>query len=691
MKGWLSAVVIAEMVLLTAGTYAANQYVELPGVTAVHAASGKVFIGVAHDVIVADDNGAYLSRLDWSFGRVSSIATDEAGSLLVADGERGEVIRFDASGAGVRVSLSRAPRFNFEVAALRSGRIVIAATMDDAVWVFDATGRMIAEQTVRYPNGLAISEADGFQRILVVETGSRRVHAFDEALKTTSLAAIARAREVAAPYVAVPPKAELLDGTLGPGGDYALSLCRNTHGDCVMLRAGDSAPQLIADLSDVAEREEIADPLLLLFADASVLPNGDVLVASPRLSRVVRFSGQSAAPPRLGSQLPVGTIDASRLDQAPVQIAGLRASSFGDERVLGHFARQSRARLLWAQVEGVTRAASVALLLALLGLLLSRRLRLNEQPSRAGAIFTRIIKPQLTTLALAAAAIALSALVGAAPGVLLSSPAVSVSGAALVAFGVQLKFVAPWIARRRPEAVASAIFELHVTAAEPLRWARFIEAEREPVDGSVEVLGATSSSGASFDWTDALDWLFPPTAIVVMTDARLYCFEVGALGSVTGAIERWAVRESSSSRATVVRLPGRRSVLRLPAGRRVVAADGDTLCHLCKQPQRCAHLTPALGLPVVLSIVLPGLGHIAQARFARARALAVLALTVALDGVASFLPQWMGTLPPAPDRYEAAGWAYSALVFLALLDVTLEAARRQRLGRRVATGGMEAA
>lgn len=678
MRGWLFAIVIVEVALVAVGILAASQQMDLPGVTAVHAHSGRVFVGVAHQVFITDESGFGIGKLDWSFGRATSIATDAQGRIVVADGERGEVLRFSSDGSGgVRLPMSRKPQFNFKVVPLPDDKLAVAATMDHAVFVVDSTGTVIAEQKVRYPNGLDVLMTEGRPTILVVETGSRRLHAFDTKLQVVTSEAVETARRMVAP-LDPEKRPQLLDGILNARGEYEIAVCRDTQGDCALMRPTKNGHEVLAELARVSANEDVADPLLLLISDSVHLSNGSLLVASPRLARPFLFSGTATTGFSMDAVTSEVSVEAVEATGAVVN--GLSVSVFGDSQMRARYAGQHGARRAYAVMERVTRLSTIAILSVLLLLLLTRRLGLDATQSRANELWARLFRPDLPNLLSAAALTVLAGAAGSLPGILLGSASIAIGGASVAAFIAGAKWIGPRVMRGRAPAIAESVFALFVNPTAKLQWARFMPAEDDAASEALDLLESFDRSGA-LDLVDAFDVLFPRMTLVARTDQHVYCVEVGLLGLPTGPVARWEILPNEASSKTSLPVPRRAVSVAVPSSLLNGAREGsrELTCHLCRKPFPCSHSESSIAVAAPASILLPGLGHLLQGRFGRARTLGVLALAVALDAFQNFMPQYLGTLPSDPGKYQWPAVMFSALVFVALVDVTFEAMRRRAL------------
>ncbi|MFL5319314.1 MAG: hypothetical protein ACJ790_06625, partial [Myxococcaceae bacterium] len=218
------------------------------------------------------------------------------------------------------------------------------------------------------------------------------------------------------------------------------------------------------------------------------------------------------------------------------------------------------------------------------------------------------------------------------------------------------RWLTPWLARRRPGAIGEAVFDLYVrdqglpgSGAARMLDARFGPAREDSVGDAIDVVDAATSS-ALLDLTDLVDGVLPQMMLRVRTETHLYRFEVGALGLPLGPVQ---VNRTDAPHAR-----------------------GFKWCAICQTSGDCAHLTDSVRWPVAMTLLLPGLGHLMQGRFGRARTISLFALGYALEALRNFLPRYLGTLPDAPTRYQLPAAVYSALMFIALLDVAFEGMRR---------------
>jgi hypothetical protein len=80
----------------------------------------------------------------------------------------------------------------------------------------------------------------------------------------------------------------------------------------------------------------------------------------------------------------------------------------------------------------------------------------------------------------------------------------------------------------------------------------------------------------------------------------------------------------------------------------------------------------------LLSAFVPGLGHLLQGRFRRARFVLLAGLGLGMAALYELIPQLLGTLPYAPSRFVGAAFGYAVVLGGAMVDVVAWQVRMRR-------------
>jgi hypothetical protein len=658
-------------------SWAASEAVEIRGAFAVAAFDGRVLVGAGREVVLTDERGATLGTLAWRFEDVSSVSFARDGSPLVCDAGRRQLVRFQPDGTGGRViPLDDAPRLTFEAVDLGDGYF-IADTMRHEVRVTDARGATLRKRQVRYPNAAEL-ESTAPLRVALVSTGAAKAFLYDVAtLEVVPSPVFAALRDARARGTA---RRELFELAVLPDGRLIGADCRDTLGECTIVRVGEGSLERIADtLPFVAPQPETTEGLLGV-GELAIASDGALLVASPRLGVVLRFENPADGFCQRcdASELPEQG-DVWKLQAAPLLWAnGTRVSIFGDAALQARFAAIRDARASVAQLERLGRYGAMGLgTLLLLGLFLSRQAGAAESAqSRLNRVWNEIARPNLRAYGVAAGIVALALALGTAAGVVLSGPGVGFAVGAVCAFLASRLVAAPLLARRLDAATARRAWKLHspLAAGEPLCWVAFAVPRR-----GVAALAAQAreASGAD-DTVDLLESLTPRLTLLARTDQRLVAVKTSMLGApqepmLSVDLETGLETPPSSLELQTVRFA---RTWRLPSSTGPgVQAFGEAarwLCQTCQQSYgSCAHREAALAGPIGLSLLLPGLGHLVTGDLGKARALLLVATGLLLQAVGTWLPQFVGTLPEAPWQWQQSVVAYLLTGFVAAAGLAL--------------------
>jgi hypothetical protein len=227
---------------------------------------------------------------------------------------------------------------------------------------------------------------------------------------------------------------------------------------------------------------------------------------------------------------------------------------------------------------------------------------------------------------------------------------------------------------------ADAAVALPLSHGEELQWSaigRRLERHR--------VLAQQVRSAAEADDPlEAVERLVPHLTMIARTNRRLLMVSVSALGAPIDAVASIEVSQSgNASSHELVLVAGQESRFVMPGrvrGERIVAGRVSYLCERCFQRVgTCSHAGPksAVG-PMLLSALVPGLGHLLQGRFRRARFVLLAGLGLGMAALYELLPQLFGTLPYMPSRFIGAALGYAVVLGGAMVDVVAWQVRMRR-------------
>lgn len=708
----LTAFSVLIVALVVVASYSAGKSSELLGAAAVHATADRVFIGFGTEVVIARHDGTVLAVASddagrpWPFVNVSAFAVDEKGRLLVADAGRGEVVRFEADGTGgTPLAYRGEPHRGFEIAALPNGQLAVAETSRHRVHIIDQSGDVLATQKVKYPNGIstAIGPA-GEPLVYVLETGALRLHAFDlrlqrvETKTLTQLRTLARGLSDKAPGFPIVGR-EMLDFSLVSERLALLHACRDTSGDCTMLQLELDPPRVTAvgDSSIVrTDRTSWADAIQVT-TESAPGPDGRVYVASPRFGAVLVF-----APPPTGVPLCVDClrgelkdvqVQLAKLVDGPVALPnGGELSLFGDPALRARFVATSRGRVFYDAMEHTARygviAAALGLLVLLFVLRQSGTLDSKALQSRMAAIWQQLVVPEIRVLVASGAIVAGAAGVGAAVGWgLLRESGVlpfALGAGALAARTVASRLLAN---ARRPQFAADAWglqFQAIAAAAlipgEHVDWVTVGRPVRKITSTLKDAAGASEAS----DPLEILEHLAPKVTLIARTSERLILAQVSALGAPVEAVLVADVTKADSDGALSLTTRDREVAFIGPGPSantgRFVAQRILYRCERCgARVGRCVHsVVRSAALPILLTALCPGLGHLLQYRFRRGRVLMLVALGFAMTAASPLISQILGTLPFAPSKFAAPLLGYVIVLVGGMVDVVAWTVRQRR-------------
>lgn len=612
-------------------------------------------------VLLTDDDGSLIAIASdpagqpWRFGEVASVSFDETSQLYVADLERREVVRFDAfAQGGERIPLAEPPQFTFEF--LVDGDLrVLADTMGHHLQTLRADGSVGRSRRVVYPNGLTRTSIGGVPALVFAETGHRAARAWSLDLEPLDWPVLAKLN---GDLQRRTPR-DLLELTVTPQGALLAADCRDPAGECTILRVDGLAERVdrVADVVPFIAPDPEAAEGLLGVGELAATSKGTVLVASPRLGAVLEFSNDETGAPSGGfceacDATEYGPpIDVRSLAVPVTWKNGTRIRRFGDAAV------QARVETIWSArhtYSRLERAAQTGTWFVATGLLLalflSRQARGTGPLTKLEQVVAQLLRPQAPVLLLVSVPVVLAFAAGFGLGHLLLGMA---GGAAIgVALGVlAARVLLPrlYVARQHPEAGARA-FDLFLQGHldEPLQWARFVVPRRSLVKHVVASAGASQFD----DLVDAFDALAPRLTLLVKTRSRLLSVPTSLLGAPQGpfveldAAEVPTVAEGVGSLAVLAPGASWRWWLGAGAAIEVTARSVTVRCEQCGQRAgSCAHTEVELAVPVLASLVFPGLGAILQGNLAQARVTMLVALGFLLEVVRVALPQHLGTLP----------------------------------------------
>jgi len=298
-----------------------------------------------------------------------------------------------------------------------------------------------------------------------------------------------------------------------------------------------------------------------------------------------------------------------------------------------------------------------------------------------------VLVPALAMIGLAAGA-------GALVGWILIGWGAAVGGAAGLG-GIASRFVAvPLLLRGlRPEAASNA-FEtflspdakapLPLASSEKLCWVRFAS-QRVHLKRSLEEIRDLFSVE---DPLEALERLVPKLLLAIVTNQRLVLVRASLWGTPLGVLHSfgWDAQSAAPSPAP--------SSLEVISDRRVQQfqlannSSGEArvrtqrplyLCDKCRRALgACPHSPARRWVTGALSLILPGLGHLAQGRFRAARLAAVAGIGLLSQAFQAYAPQHWGIIPANPAAYETPMLAYVALLITTLIESQMVARRDEQ-------------
>lgn len=675
-------------------SWAARIETQTDGTFGVAAYGGRVALGVGREVLLCDEAGHLLSTArgpdggTWSFGDIASVAFDETGRIFVADLGRREVVRFAADGTGGSVlELERVPSLTFEVQPYRD-ELYLADTMGHHLLRYDARGRVVTSRRVQYPNGLSLVWVDGQPLLVLAETGAMEARAFTPALEPAGWVALKGLNEATRENA----WHELLEISATPDGGLVGANCRDVMGECTILRVtGDGAR-----LDKVADTLPFASPVpeavdgVLGTGELALLGSGGVLVAMPRLGAVVRVDSPAGPPaPAFCASCTPGDLKAAsiileELDRQPLTWSnGTAISVFGDDAVRSRFAAVRSTWAFYAALETGARRVTYGLAtLLMVALFLARQSGAGTGLNRLEALWRGLIRPDLRALAIALTSIAMIAAAAGALGYL------AFEGPGVLATGVPAAFLAARLVAprlllrwRHRDAGARALrhhFEAGLRAllqpGETVVWAQFSTPVR-PL--SREVRAAKEVADAD-ELLELLEWLAPRLTLLVRTSRRLCAIDTSMLGAPRGSMLVAGLADDALLEAPgEVSLSGPRLARRwwLGAGPAQSATTDavEPRCTRCAAPEgTCEHTRLDLAVPLLGSLVFPGLGALLQGEFGKARLQAMAGLGLLLQAAKEYLPQAKGTLPPNPHLWLAPLGGYALMLLAGAAPIVLE-------------------
>ncbi|MBX7100870.1 MAG: hypothetical protein K1X89_24360 [Myxococcaceae bacterium] len=702
------ALVLAALV--AAASFAATAQVATHGAFALATREGRVAFSLGDEVLVTDEAGTLLATASdengspHRFADVSSLSFDEQGGLLVTDGERHQLLHFDAQARGGTVlPLQSPPQFTFEVLQVGDRRL-IADTMGHHLQVLAADGSVLTSRRALYPNGLSLATLGARQALVFAETGQRAARVWSLDLEPIDWPAVDRLN---ADLKKRHPR-ELLEVAITPQGALLAADCRDTAGDCTVLRADPLGKTLdrVADVRPFDAPDADATEGLLGVGELAATSDGRVLIASARLGAVLEVSGPSggAPPGDFCAACDDAELRASPIDFASLAIGrtwknGAQLRRFGDASVQERVERIWSARRLYAGIERSARAGTWAIATALLAaLLLARQAGAGAAASRSRLehALATLAKPHLGALLVSLLPVAL----GFAGGLVVGLTLFGWAGAAgvAVAGGVAAgRLLTPRLlaATRHPRAATDA-YALYLgpdsgleglrRPGERLLWARFAQ----PRHAVVKEAKAIAISSRFDDVLDALELLVPRLTLLVRTDQRLLAVQTSLLGAPLDNVFELDATEVPTDLdgvgELVVQAPCFTRRWRLGEGSpsRASCAQTRVLCEQCgRSAGSCDHTRGELAVPVLASLVFPGLGALVLGDLARARLAMVVALGFLLEVMRVYLPQSLGTLPPDPGAWltPLGGYVVTALSAAGtMVFVGMRARRRADVG-----------
>jgi hypothetical protein len=711
-----ASVIVFTVALVALVVWGAREETQVSGIMSVETRGGLVYLSANHRVLVADESGRFEGFLEqtpgkaWSFEDVSNITASRDGSVLVSDAGRHEVVRFDSDHHhGAPLPLHDRPRLSFESAQLGDA-LIIADTMGWELRVVDASGATLHRKAIRYANGLSnVAGSSTPEHVVLANTADRHAVAVDGTLTRVADPAVTLLNlwlDARLETPGTPPTLSginLLDLHENDQGVLVATVCRTTTGDCSIVRADATrgAIDVVGDISALDDpRYELSDDFLGV-SEIAERSDGAVLVASPRLRTVLVFEGARGGPPPgrfcvacSPDELEQGVTHLEALEQGEASWPnGTHAKVFGDARVRAYFDGIRKETATYQAIQRWGKLGLVAMLALLLLLRFIERQGGASTEDRLREVWRRLVAPEWRALLIAWLIVGLgAALGGLILGGVLWGAGGAIGGVAAGGFLAARLFAAPYLLRARGLEAASRAWETYLAGTSPRpfpledgeRWtgARFAY----PVESLASLYAQVKEARSIDDGFEALEQLAPRLVLIATTDRRVVTANTSLLGAPLAALRsrRWSEVPSplASVRGrvriddqTLVVRPGDSSVAPMHTG---AAIDH---CIECRAPvTACKHGQGWLGLSLGSSLLLPGLGHLAQARFSAARVHGVTALALLGQALQTWLPQHWGTLPSNPLAYQRPLWGYAALVTVAALDVW-RVHRRQAVAR----------
>jgi len=708
--------VLALVTLVGIAAYGASREPKVQSVMALDARDGRVAFSVGHEVLVADEDGRLLFPLmqatgkPWIFDEVSSVALADTGEIFVADATRRALLRFERDGRrGEAVSLKDPPYLSFESASF-GPRLIIADTMAHQLRLVDDSGRTSKSRRIRYPNGITALQTGAQFRWIVAETGMVRARAFTADLEPSdyepvkTLNAILERKEGSESLLGtsvVPRWSELLDLTVTPKA-LAAAVCRDDSGDCSVLWVDGETHRgrVVGDVGFVKSSGAEDSDGILKVSEIALTSTGRVLVASPRFSVILSFSGPDGGAPPGGF---CRECTRAELEGSPAGLddlgAGLnwpngaRVSIFGDDEIRRRFQQKRSERNMYVAMQrwGQRGTAAIGVLL-LIAFGLMRQVGVDQRARKTGQRQLasgdgRVLVPAVAIIGLAAAA-------GALLGWMLIGWGGAVGGAAGLG-GIAGRFVAvPLLLRgRRPEAASNAFEKflgpdakapLALAFGEKVCWVRFAS-QRVHLKQSLEEIRDLFSVE---DPLEALERLLPKLVLAIATNQRLVLVRASLWGTPLGVFHSfgWEAHSSDPSPApSSLEVISERLVQQFQlasnssGAARVRTRRPLYLCDKCRRALgACPHPPARRWVAAALSLVLPGLGHLAQGRFRAARLAAVAGIGLLSQALQAYAPQHWGIIPANPAAYETPMLAYVALLITTLIESQVLARRDEQ-------------
>lgn len=732
-KGLLLGILVVSLLgLVGISVYGARAEMSVRGVSALHVDRGRVFIGVARKVLVADEAGRRLGVLSsvggdpWLFDDPSGVTVDEGGRIFVADAGRHEIVRFDPDFSRGTVIARSSTRFGFELEVL-GDKLVVGDTMAHELRLVGPSGETQLSRKIMYPNGLsrlrngppAEPKARMEEVLLLAATGRREVLALDHSLKPLSIPSVQALNAYLARGGTGPSSfRHLLDLSVGEDNALCASLCRTTSGECTLVRVSPDGTRIdpVADLGFVLPDPTNPVDDFLQVLETGFTSRGNLLVASPRLSSVFVFEGPAGPLPGgfceqcTTEELERNGASVEKLVQEGVTWTnGVRISLFGDAELRNTFIGIRKARQFYFRLQRAGQAGAIVVALGLLvALFLLRQTGAISAPkvqARLNEVWSKLIRPEAGNLAAVGSVIAGAALLGAVAGAITIGTAGALGGAAVGGLIAARIRASPILLRRRDPRRAREAFDLYLgsSAARPIRllegeqvvWASYAIQRQSRRQLGAEVLEASRVD----DPIELLEHLVPRLSLVVCTTERLFVVATSIIGAPLDDVQAW-VREGEARVAPPV-APGRLLILQgaaltefeMPARAEGAASSTDVsirclrsmfLCRNCSEVVgTCPHGVRHVPAALALTAVLPGLGHLVQRRWGAARITVIVALGFLIQAYQFWEPQHWGVVPSNPWEYGKPLLGYLGLLATAMFDVLRHARVMARRAGRV--------